>query len=180
MNNMKKVIGILLLFFTVSCSSNLDFNQVNDLKIEPIVAANLASFDVPAHEFVTHGIEQTVTGDLMNFNIFKDTYFKSILSKVDFFFEINNTINRAYVVNLYFLDANNTRLYTIPFNVPAYSGSPNLVTKTEVFENAKLDLLKNATQVAFVVTMLPGPALSESSSGSIKLRSSGTVYLVIQ
>jgi hypothetical protein len=176
---MKKIFGLIFLFL-VSCSSDLDFNQVNDLKAEPVVVANMASFDVPAHDFVTNGIEQTVTGDLMNFNIFKDTYFKKSLSRVDFFFEINNTINRAYVVNLYFLDDNNTKLYTIPFNVPAYSGTPNMVTVNETFENAKLDLLKKTTQIAFVVTILPGPALSETSLGSIKLRSSATIYLILE
>jgi hypothetical protein len=55
-----------------------------------------------------------------------------------------------------------------------------LVTKTEIFENAKLDLLKTTTKLAFVVTMLPGPGLSESSLGSLKFRSGATVYLVLE
>jgi hypothetical protein len=116
----------------------------------------------------------------MNFDIFRDTYFNDGLRRADFFFEINNTINRAYQINLYLLDANNSPLYTIPFDVPAYSGVQNLVTKTEIFENAKLDLLKKSAKIAFVITMLPGPALSESSLGSLKLRSSATVYFVVE
>jgi hypothetical protein len=64
--------------------------------------------------------------------------------------------------------------------VPAYSGVPNLVTKTEIFENTKLDLLKTTTKLAFAIKMLPGSGLSESSLGSLKLRSSATVYLVLE
>jgi hypothetical protein len=178
---MNKFLRIFILStFFLSCSSDLDFDQVNDLKLEPVVVANLATFDVPANEFVIGGIEQNVAGDVMNFDIFKDTYFNDSLRRVDFFFEIDNTINRAFRINLYLLDANNTPLYTIPFDVPAYTGVQNLVTKTEIFENSKLDLLKKSVKIAFVITMLPGPALSESSLGSLKLHSSATVYFVVE
>lgn len=178
---MNKLLGIFILsILSFSCSSDLDFNQVNNLKSEPVIIANLASFDVQANQFVIGGVEQTVSGDLLDFNIFKDSYFNKSLTRADFFFEINNTINRAYKINLVFLDANNSPLYSIPFNVPAYAGVQNLVTKTEVFENAKLDLLKNTTKIAFVITMLPGPGLDENSLGSLKLRSSATIYLVLE
>lgn len=178
---MNRFLGILfLIFFSLSCSSDLDFNQVNDLKLEPVVIANFASFDVPANEFVNNGVEQTVSGDLLNFDVFKDAYFNKSLTRADFYFEINNTINRAYRINLVLLDANNSPLYTIPFDVPAYTGGQNLVTKTEIFENAKLDLLKRTTKIAFSITMLPGPGLDENSPGSLKLRSSATVYLVVE
>jgi hypothetical protein len=178
---MKKFLTIIILsILSVSCSSDLDFNQVNDLKLEPIIVANLVSVDVPANQFVSGGIEQTLTEELLDFDVFRDAYFKESLVRADFFFEFNNTINREYSINLIFLDTNDTPVYTIPFNVPAYSGVQNLVTKTEIFENTKLDLLKSTTKLAFVVTMLPGPGLSESSLGSLKMRSGATVYLVVE
>lgn len=178
---MKKFLTIIILsILSVSCSSDLDFNQVNDLKLEPIIVANLVSVDVPANQFVSGGIEQTLTEELLDFDVFRDAYFKESLVRADFFFEFNNTINREYSINLIFLDTNDTLVYTIPFNVPAYSGVQNLVTKTEIFENTKLDLLKSTTKLAFVVTMLPGPGLSESSLGSLKMRSGATVYLVVE
>ena len=178
---MKKFLGIFLLcVFSLSCSSDLDFNQVNDLKTEPVVVSNLATFDVQAHQFVDGGVEQTVSGDLMDFEVFKQSFFDQNLTRADFFFEYNNTINRGFKINIFFLDANNTAIYAIPFDVPAYSGTQNLVTKTEIFQNVKLDLLKKASKVAFVVTLLPGPTLSENSLGSLKLRSSATLYFVVE
>ncbi|WP_395050806.1 hypothetical protein [Flavobacterium sp.] len=178
---MNKFLSILILsVLSFSCSSDLDFNQVNDLKLEPIIIGNLATFDVQANQFVIGGLEQTISGDLLDFNVFKDSYFNNSLTRADFFFEINNTINRAYKINLVFLNANNSSLYSILFNVPSYAGFQNIVTKTEVFENAKLDLLKNTTKIAFIITMLPGSAIDENSLGSLKLRSSATVYLVLE
>ena len=177
---MKKIFGIFLVcVFSLSCSSDLDFNQVNDLKLEPVFIANLATFDVQAHQFVDGGIEQTLSGDLMDFDVFKQN-FDDNLDRADFFFEIDNTINRGFRINLFLLDANNNTLYTIPFDVPAYSGTQNLVTKTEIFQDAKLNLLRNTDKIAFVVNLQPGTALSESSLGSLKLRSSATVYFVVE
>ena len=178
---MNRFLGIVfLIIFSFSCSSDLDYNQANNLKSEPVIIANLASFDIPANLFINGGIEQTVSGDLMNFKVFTDAYFNKSLTRADLFFETNNTINRAYRLNLIFLDANNLQLFSVPIDVPAYSGVQNLVTKTEIFENSRLDLFKKTDKIAFVVVMLPGPGLSESSSGSLKLRSSSTLYLVVE
>ena len=177
--NMNKYIGLLFIAATfLSCSSNLDFDQANSLKLEPVLIANLASFDVPATQFVVNGSEQTISGDLMNFEVFKGANFSNSLTRVDFFFEINNTINRAFVVNVYFLDNNNNPVYSVPFVIPAYSGTDQLVIKTEIFENTKLDLLKKTSKLAFVLTLLPGQTLNSTSVGSLKLRSSATVYMI--
>jgi hypothetical protein len=166
--------------FFISCSSDLDFNQVNDLKLEPVVVSNLASFDVQANQFLVGGAEQPVSGDLMSFDVFKQPFLDQNLNRADFYFEINNTINRGFKINLILLDANNNPLYTIPFDIPAYTGAPNQITPTEIFQNTKLDLLKNTSKIAFVVNLLPGPPLTSSSVGSLKLRSSGTLYFVAQ
>ncbi len=178
---MNKFLGIVVLsVLFLSCSSNLDFNQVNDFKSEPIAVANLATFDLQANQFVIGGIEQPVVGDVVNFKVFDNVDFAHNTQKVDLYFEFNNTIGRAYVINLYLLDANNVKLYTIPFNIPAYSGSSNLITKTEIFENANLDILKKSQKIAFVVSMLPGIPITDSSLGSLKMRSSATIYLLVQ
>lgn len=175
---MKKNVAIIILsMLLASCSSELDFDQVNDLKVEPVVVANLASFDVAANEFVSGGIEQPIPPDLLNFNLFRSTYFKKSLVRADLFFEFDNTVNRAYTINLAFLDASNTPVYSIPFDVPANTTG---FKRKEIFENTKLDVFKTATKFVFVVTMLPGPALTENSLGSLKFRSSATVYLKLE
>ena len=178
---MNKLFGVFIVsVLFLSCSSDLVFDQLNDLKLEPVFVANMASFDIKANQFVVGGIEQPFVGDVMDFEVFNDEDFSRNLNKTDLFFEFNNTINRAYIINLYFLDANDARIYNIPFAIPAYTGSKIEVTKTEVFENAKLDLLKNTQKIAFVIALLPGTPLTDSSIGSLKMRSSATLYFLVQ
>jgi hypothetical protein len=174
------MLGISILS-VLSCSSDLDFNQGNDLALEPVIVANLATFDIPAHQFVSGGIEQPQFVDVPNFDLFKDSFFKNNLLKVEFFFEINNTINRDYVIDLVLLDADDIPLYSISIPVPAYTGVENLVKKTEPFESSNLPLLTSTRKMSFTITMLsPGPILSENSLGSLKLRSSTTGYFSIK
>lgn len=178
---LNRVVGLLiLLLFSFSCASDLDYDQANDLKLEPIFVANLVYFDVPANEFVTNGVEQSVIFDTPTVDVFNDDFFRDNLKKVEFFFEMENTINRAYSVDLVFLDNNNQRVHATNFSVPAYTSAENKVTKNEIFENAQLDLLKRTTKIVFTLTMLPGATLNENSSGRLKLRSGVTAYLVVE
>jgi hypothetical protein len=129
---------------------------------------------------VTNGLEQSVIFDSPTVDVFNDAFFTNHLTRADLSFEINNTINRTYTLDIVLKDKNNQPLYSINFNVPAYSGAESLVKKNETFENAKLDLLKSTTRMTFVLKMLPGAPLNENSLGSIKLRSGVTAYLIVQ
>lgn len=176
-----KVVGILILmFFSFSCGSDLDYDQVNTLKIEPVLVSNLTYFDILAKDFVTNGVEQSVIFDAPVLDVFNDNFFRKRLKKVELFFEIKNTISRAYSVDLVFLDKNYQRVHDVNFTVPAYTGAENIVTKTETFENVQLDLLKRTTRLAFTLTMSRGAPLNENSTGSLKLRSGATAYLVLE
>ncbi|MFV8369198.1 hypothetical protein [Flavobacterium sp. LB2R40] len=182
LRGLNRVLGMLiLLLFSFSCTSDLDFNQVNDVKIEPVFVGNLAYFDILANQFVrSGGGEQSVIFDAPTVDVFNDSFFRQRLKKIELSYEMNNTIARAYSVDLVFLDRNNQRVHSLDFIVPAYSGAENKVTKTEIFEGAHLDLLKRTTKIAFTLTMFPGAPLTESSKGSLKLRSSVTAYLIVE
>ncbi|WP_418263540.1 hypothetical protein [Flavobacterium faecale] len=176
-----KILSLLLMLsMSYSCSSELDFDQVNEFKINPIIVANLTYFDVPAHEFVTNGVETNAAFAALNFDAFRDSFFRDNLVRADLFFEITNTINRAYVIDLVMLNKADQIVYAINFNVPASSGAPQVVTKTELFQGAKLDLLKQTDKMGFRLVMPPGTPLTENSPGSLKLRSSATVYMEIE
>jgi hypothetical protein len=176
-----RILGILLLtLFSFSCSSDLDFNQANDLKLEPVFISNLAYFDIPAHEFVTNGVDQSIIVDSPTIDVFNDAFFKNNLTRADLSFEIDNTINRIYTLDIALLDKNNQPLYYINFIVPASTGTAIPVKKTEIFENANLDLLKSTTKMTFVLKMLAGQQLDKNSLGSLKLRSGVTAYLIVQ
>lgn len=177
-NNIPKLLGLAFLSF--SCSSDLDFNQVDDLKLEPVFVANLTYFDVPANAFVDNGNEQSVVFDAQDFNPFKNSILRDDLVKTQFDFEITNTIARAYRIDLNLINKNNQTIETLTFNVPAYSGTANIHNFSEVFENQRLALLKTTAKISFTITMAPGTPLTETSPGNLKLRSSATLYLEIE
>lgn len=179
--SLNKIGGLItLLLCSFSCASDLDYDQVNDVKLEPIFIANLAYFDVPAKEFVSDGVEQNVIFDAPTVDVFNDSFFRKSLKKVEIFLEMENTIARSYVVDIVFLDQNNQVVHTINFTIPEYAGIENKVTRTEIFENAQLDLLKRTVRIAFTLRMWPGAPLNENSSGNLKLRSDVTAYLVVE
>jgi len=178
LNRIPKILVFAFLFF--SCSSDLDFDQVKDLKLEPVFVANLAYFDVPATQFINNGNEQIIF-DVRDFDAFKDDFFADNLIKAEFDFEIENTIIRAFTIDVLFLNDSDEILQTVTFAVPAYAGSTNVIKyPTEVFENQRLELLKQTTKVGFLVRMSPGPPINADSLGNLKLRSSATVYMEIE
>lgn len=177
-NRIFKILILTSLFF--SCSSDLDFDQANDLKLEPVFVANLAYFNIPATQLANDGGTQ-ILFDVQEFTAFKDSFFRDHLAKAEFDFEIENTIVRAFRVEMLLIDADDQILERDSYSIPAYSGRPNVIKyPTEVFENERLDLLKKTVKMKFFVIMAEGPALDQSSAGNLKLRSSANVYMEIE
>ncbi len=176
-----RFLGILYLaIFSFSCSSDLDFNQTKNLRLEPTYVANLVYFDIPASEFVTNGLETPQFIDRSTVDIFNNTFFVNDLIKTDLDFEINNTIARAYTLDVKLFNAIGSQLDNISIAVPAYYGATNIVTQKEVFQGARLTTLKNTTRIQMTLRMAAGTALIESSTGTIKMRSGVTAYFVVQ
>ena len=173
-----RLIIVAVLF--CSCASDLDFDQTKDLRLEPVIVANLTYFDVKANAFVDNGTEQDIFFDAKDFDVFRDSFFRDNLKKVEFNFEVENTISRAYIVSLVFLDENNQVIHDTEINVPAYVGTPNSVKHTDVFENQTLDLLKKSVKLEIRITMLSGVPLTTDSLGNLKLRSGATLYFEIK
>ncbi|WP_264536753.1 hypothetical protein [Flavobacterium sp. N1736] len=177
-NSVSKVLIAASLFF--SCSSDLDFDQVKDLKLEPVFVANLAYFDLPANKIIDNG-EGQIAFDVDGFDVLKNKFFNKHLKKAEFNFEIENTINRAFSVAIILLNDSNEILDTSTFQIPAYTGGSNIIKyPPEVFENQRLDILKQATKIGFIVRIASGPPLNQNSVGNLKLHSSATVYMEIE
>ena len=176
---MPKILGAVFLF--ASCSSDLDFDQIDDLKLEPVYVANLAYFDVPANKFADNGNAEEIAADEQPFKVFKQKFFKDNLVKAECDFELENTISRAFSLDVLLFDNNNQVLETITLDIPAYSGGSNIIKyQTEVFENQRLAVLKQTVKIGFTVRIASGAPLNSSSSGNLKLRSSATAYMLIE
>lgn len=164
-----------------SCSSDLDFEQANDLKLTPIFETNLSYFSFLAKDIVTNGVETTVVYDSPTSDIFDEEFFSKNLNRADLFFEVNNSTTRAFRMVIVLLDINDVPLDTINFDIPASNGSAiRTVTQNKVYVGTRLDLLKRTVRIGFALQLLPGAPLTEMSTGKIELRSKATSYFVVQ
>lgn len=171
---------VFLLLFSFSCASDLDLDQVNDLKLEPVVVANLAYFNIEAKDFASSGSGETVLSKETTSDIFNDSFFRRRIKRVDILFELENTIDREYELDLSFLDINGTIIHNTNLKVQPDKGIVNKVAKTEVFEGSDLDILKRTTTIAFSLRMLAGTALTSTSGGTLKFRSGATAYIIVE
>lgn len=170
------IIFSAILFF--SCSSDLDFDQIDDFKIEPVFVANVAHFDIKADQIEDDGTGHQIPPDVEDFDVFKNKFLNDNLTKAELNFEIQNTFNRAFKVEIMLIDANDQTMETITLNVPQYNGTANIIKyPTEVFEGDRLALLKRTVKVGFVVTIEPGTG---NISGNLKLKSGATAYMKIE
>ena len=178
---LKKTLAIFaVIVFSFSCSSDLDFEQVDEFNIQPTFVTNLAYFNLETNQFVVNGTEKNVFSYLSVIDVFNNSFFDKNLVKTELFFKVNNTINRAYNLNLAFLNNQNQVLYNVSIPVPAYNGTENIVIKTVVFDTNNVDVLINTTKINFTLLMFPGPPLTNASTGSIELSSSVTAYLDVK
>jgi hypothetical protein len=77
-------------------------------------------------------MEQNIA--LMRKNLIcSDSFFSKNLRRADFFLK-STMINRSYTIDIILLDENDQPLYRVRFDVPAYSGTQNIVTRTEILK----------------------------------------------
>lgn len=172
---------LLILFFAgVSCTSDVDFNQINDLELTPIVESSLVFLDEPANQFLDNGVEIVVVRDSMDITFFRKQFINDYLVKADLIFETNNTINRGFQVQIDFLNEFNQREHVFTFQSSASISNTSLVESyTETFEDNSLAALKSTTKMVFTLTVLPGTPITENTIGTIQLKSKGVFFFNI-
>jgi hypothetical protein len=163
-----------------SCSSDLDFEQVNDLNVQPVFIGNLAYHNLPASDFISNGAETPILSYTSDVDFLNNSFIDENLLKTELYFRIKNTINRTYIYNMFLLDKKGQPIYNIRMDVPAYNGTEAVVEKTEIFTAANLDILKNTAKIVFSVRMLSGSPITASAPGRIELSSSVTAYFDVK
>lgn len=168
-------------FISVSCTKDVDFNQINDLEISPIIESSLFYFDATANDFIIGGSDEfNIPTEFIAIDLFNNQFTNDNLIKVELLFEIVNSINRSYRIQVDFLDNSSQLLHTFSFSAEASITNEDLITqKIEIFEGQNLISLKQTRQIAFTLIMLPGVPINASTQGKIYLESKGTFYLNI-
>lgn len=181
----KKIVFLTILTSLVSsCVDDVNFDQIDELQIEPTIETSLVFFEEPASSFLDEeGNEAQTVNDTVRVEVFTDEFIVDNVIKAEFLFEGVNTINRAYSADINFLDDDNNVLHEVNLAIPE---SPNntdvLVTHLETFESITLDAMKSSTQLAFTLTLLEstdGTILDGNTPGNLRFRSKATFYFSI-
>tara|TARA_R110001583_G_scaffold169740_1_gene322565 strand:- start:699 stop:1247 length:549 start_codon:yes stop_codon:yes gene_type:complete len=168
------LLAISLMFF--ACTKDVDFNQINDLELNPVIESSLIFFDEPANRFLENQNEVLITQDFIIVDIFNDEFIVDNLVKVDLVFETENSINRRFDLQIDFFD--NSGQLQHSFSITQEPLSNN--NYTAVFEDDTLDALKNTTEIVFTLRLSPGnPPINETTPGTIKLKSKAVFYFNI-
>lgn len=181
-NKFKLILLILPLYLVcISCTKEIDLNQADDLEINPITTISLFHFDAPANNFIIGNSNAFSDGDFVQIDIFNNSFIDNNLVRAELEFETINSINRDYEVQIDFLDDSNEIRHTFTFSAEASPNNENITTRhIEVFEDTELSNLKQTSNLAFTLTMLPGEPVNSSTPGNISLKSKATFFLNIK
>ena len=168
----------------ISCVKDVDFDQVDDIMLTPVLTSSVVFAEVEASRFSENGTEiETVIDSVANIEIFSDEFIDDNLIKVEFVFEAINSINRTFNLQIDFLNDIDELQHTFSFDaLPSNSGNDIISEFTEVFEDNSLESLKASTKMVIILRLNPstdGSSLNENSTGKIELKSKGIYYFNI-
>ena len=171
---------LLLNLMLASCTKAIDFSQVEDLEITPILESSLIFFNEPVNRFLNNGNEITLIQDFVLVEVFNEEIIVDQLIKVEFVFETKNSINRAFELQVDFFDESEQLQHTFTLQQEASINNIEIESSfIEVFENATLDALKRSSVILFTLRMLPGEQIDQNSSGRIDFKSKSVFYFNI-
>ena len=175
----KNVVTVFSLCFLISCTDNLNFDEIN-LNVDPIITAPLIYFELDQDDFfnTTSGAEIPMVTDTSDFRVFKSSAIRNDLIKAVFDFEIENRFDRSFEINIVFFDGNDNITRTIPsFNIAAQD--LNYVVSDSI-EIAAFPVFLTSRKVKVEVKLNPSSSqIDPNIYQIIKFKSTGTFYLSI-
>ena len=168
--------GLLLLN---ACTKDVDFNRIDELELNPIVESSVFYFNAPASQFYNNG-EITISQDFVLIDIFNNSFTVDYLTKAEFTFEVTNSIDKEFQLQMDFVDSNDNTQHSIILTALQSPNNTNIVTEqVEVFEGNTLLALKNTVKLVFTITMQSGAPINQNTLGDIQLKSKGLFYFTI-
>lgn len=174
-----KNLSICLFVLSMSCTKDVDFNQIDDLEINPVLESSIIYFNAPATNFYNNG-EISVSQDFVLLDIFNNKLTVDDLTKAAFTFESINSINRAFQLDIDFIDSNDDTQYSIMLLAPQSINNQDIITEQlVVFEDDDLVALKRTVKLVFTITLQSGEPIDDNTLGDITLKSKGLFYFTI-
>lgn len=166
----------LIATLLVSCIKNIDLDQINDLKLSPVIEMPLIFFSVAQTDFVLNGFEVNEVSDVTRITAFDSSFIKSNLVKLEVDFEINNGFNRHFNMDFEFLDENDNSTYR--FSQLTIASNQQNFKQTEIITIASNRAILSSKKVKITIHLLPSPApLDLNVPVTFELKSAARIYI---
>lgn len=144
---------ILFLFcfgFICSCSSELDFENVNDIAVTPQVDADLVFFTLGTEAFINTSIPDTtlVVRDTTRLEFLDDDFIRDNIQEIKFTFQVDNSFAQSFSNQSIFLNENGVAQYMLEFAIaPSLDGFPARTSIVVQLDENELQAILNSIQV---------------------------------
>lgn len=160
-----------------SCYEKLDFDQIEDYVLKPVLTSSLTNFTLlPIQFFNDLGVQSFRTSDVTEFEIFNNSFIRDNVVKIEFFAEIKNEFDRDVIINITFLDINNNPVFTFtPIEVNSNDVDYTYLEEIEIAGNPSiLNTFKVKIEAELENT---GTQMNPNSKDEFNFKSSITVFI---
>lgn len=179
MKNLYKIILFTVILGFTSCLEDLDFDQAEDLEIEPTIAIDLLDFNVDQNDLLDLNVlnnigvpisDQTSLPDLQN------SFFQEDVEEVELQFRANNEFDEDFTVEFTFWDENGNPSYIAePILIPA--NEANFIHQESiVILNNPLFLTSESASIEFT---FEGTNIDNTVDASLSFSSAAVLYTSI-
>ncbi|MFY0630037.1 MAG: hypothetical protein JXR05_06620 [Flavobacteriaceae bacterium] len=173
----KPLVLLFIVTFLSSCVNNLDFDQVN-LDHTPIINAPLVFFEATQNDFFDEvgSVEISSISDISEFRLLQSSAVRDHITFANVFFEINNQFDRAFNVNVSFLDDNDAVTLTFT-QFTVLPGDPSFELREGISISNNPNFL-NSTKIRVTVSIIPSAVTLDPDIPRIfRFKSSGVFFL---
>jgi hypothetical protein len=179
MTPLKKISFLLSFLLIISCTEELDFDQVEDFVFEPVLTASLTYFTVQPFQFFDEfGNQKFTIEEVAGFQAFSNDFFTDSVIKIIFNAEFKNQFDRDVQIQVDFLDENNNVVYSFkPILVERKDVNPDPY-KEEIIISEYPDIL--STTQARVTASLEDTGVQMNSTDPSEFQFKSSITLFVQ
>ncbi|RPE00139.1 hypothetical protein EGM88_02425 [Aureibaculum marinum] len=155
---------ILILGTVLSCTSTIDLNQLDTVELNQSLTSTFVYLKVNQNNFLnnTSNTELTSLSDVSVIDIFDSDYVQENIITSNFSFEIENSFNRDFILDIAFLNADNNTTKSFTINVPRNSS----ISHFQSYEGLDLLSLKLSQKVRITLYLQPSDDASILTEGN--------------
>jgi hypothetical protein len=174
-----KILWLSIFLLITSCVKDVDFDQSDDLSIQPKYVASLVHFTISQDKFIDDlGNELIKISENFSTPINTSTIANENITKAEIQFKTSNSFNRIFiiVIKLYDIDGN----VTFSFNPITLNPNTSNIPQKQTIQGADLNNFVRSNSATMEVILLPstnGSVIDANIAKSINVQVSGLFYL---